>query len=64
MGLLNTYGDANKVTYRGLSIRYSVEPDSANGLIHYTVTRYATKSYAYVGMDYQTADSCASAKRT
>lgn len=60
MGLWTTYGDANKVTSRGLAVRYSVQP-SKHG---YEVTRYATKSYAFVGMDRATAKACASAKRS
>ena len=60
MGLWTTYGDMNKVTSRGLAVRYSVQPAA----IGYEVTRYATKSYAFVGMDRATAKSCASAKRS
>ena len=60
MGLWTTYGDGNKVTSSGLSIRYSVLPGTSG----YEVTRYATKSYSFVGMDRTTAKSCASAKRS
>lgn len=50
----------NKVTSSGLAVRYSVQPGEAG----FEVTRYATKSYAFVGMDRATARSCASAKRS
>lgn len=64
MGLITTYDDSNKVTDRGLAIRYSSEIVQETGRpTYYKLTRYCTKSYAYVGMDYQTAKDCASAKR-
>ena len=63
MGLITTYDDRNKVTDRGLAIRYSSEPVIELSTSYYLVTRYATKTYSYVGMDYKTAAECASAKR-
>ena len=63
MSLLTRYGDANKQTSTGLCVRYSCEEDSeAAGW--YIFTRYASKTYSYVGMDYDTAKACAAAKRT
>lgn len=63
MSLLNRYGDANKQTSTGLCVRYSCEEDSTySGWFVYT--RYASKTYSYVGMDYDTAKACAAAKRT
>lgn len=59
MSLLSTYGSANKVTSVGLDVRYSCEYDSG----YYIYTRYATKTYAFVGMDEQTASACAAAMR-
>lgn len=63
MSLLTRYGDANKKTTIGLCVRYSCEEDSTySGW--YVFTRYASKTYSYVGMDYDTAKACAAAKRT
>ena len=79
MALLNSYGNANKVTDTALNVKYSVEmgtmtrkeyPEgkgSTGGVQYvqtpyYRVTRYATKKYNYVGMDYATAVSCQNAK--
>lgn len=59
MSLLSTYGSANKVTSVGLDVRYSCEYDSG----YYVYTRYATKTYAFVGMDEQTAKTCAAEMR-
>ena len=63
MGLITTYDDRNKVTDRGLAVKYSSEPVIDLSTSYYLLTRYATKTYSYVGMDYHTAKSCASAKR-
>lgn len=63
MGLITTYDDTNKVTDRGLAIRYSSELVQNDDISYYQLTRYCTKSYSYVGMDYQTAVECASVKR-
>ena len=60
MSLRTTYGDANKLTSTGLCVRYACEEQS--GL--YVFTRYASKTYAYVGMTYDCAKDCAAAKRT
>lgn len=63
MSLLTRYGDANKQTSTGLCVRYSCEEDSTySGW--FVFTRYASKTYSYVGMDYDTAKACAAAKRT
>lgn len=62
MSLLTRYGDANKQTSTGLCVRYACEEDSTySGWFIYT--RYASKTYSYVGMDYDTAKACAAAKR-
>ena len=70
MGLFTTYNDENKVTHSGLAIRYSIEPEYKSVTLsgetyttkYYRVSRYATKRYSYVGMDYTTARQCAEAK--
>lgn len=59
MSLKTSYGDFNKDTQTGLCIRYSTSKE--NGF--YIVTRYASKTYSYVGMTYEAANKCAAAKR-
>ena len=66
MGYRTTWGNANKQTSEGLAIRYTCEPLVPSAIVTSTsdfkVTRYATKSYSFVGMDYATASKCAAAK--
>lgn len=76
MGQLSTYTDRNKITYRGLAIRYRVTPryvgdikrpmiidaTGADGTTLYEVARYATKSYAYVGLTKAAAKACRDSK--
>ena len=57
--LLDTYNDANKVTDRELSVRYS-SVLRGGGVVEYT--RRATKSYRYVGMTHEAAFRCARVK--
>lgn len=59
MSLLTQYGERNKSTTSGLCVRYACT--AQYGV--FVFTRYATKSYAFVGMDYATAKTCAAAKR-
>lgn len=59
MSLLTKYGDMNKVTATGLCVRYSCAEDQG----WYVFTRYASKAYAYVGMTYDCAKTCAAAKQ-
>lgn len=61
MALLTEHSDTNKVTHVGLSIRYRTELASSNNSLR-VVTRYATKTYSYVGMTYAAARDCADAK--
>lgn len=60
MALLTTHSSANKYTSEGLSIRYRAEV-IAGGAIK--VTRYAKKSYSYIGMTREAANECANIKR-
>ena len=63
MGYLTTWGNANKQTSERLAIRYTCEPLSlSDDSSYYKVTRYATKNYSFVGMNYATASKCAAAK--
>lgn len=74
MALLETYGEVNRVVETGLSVSYSktrtfgywhhvmlnVEEDYTEA---WTYRRRATKSYRYVGMTYEAAQTCAADMR-
>lgn len=71
MALLTTWGDFNKVESELLCVRHLVSDAVTylaveNGAVvtktAYTVTRYATKRYSYVGMTRDAAKACAAAK--
>lgn len=63
MGLITTYGDANKVTDELLNLSYtSVIVASGEETTIRRFVRLATKRYSYVGMDMSTAASCVAAK--
>lgn len=75
MGLLTTYGAANRVIDTDLTITYEKRKTYGDwvhtvlaGEDHYyeayEITRYAKKSYRYVGMDHATALACAAAMVT
>jgi len=75
MALLNYYDSRNRVIDTGLTITYNkrrIYGDWVHtvgaGQDHYyqawEMTRYAKKSYRYVGMDYATAQLCAAAMAT
>ena len=57
--LKSVYDNTNKVTSSGLSVTYK---QSFNGQ-YWEITRYAKKSYSFIGMDKDTAYECAAAKR-
>ena len=59
MSLKTSFGTFNKDTQTGLCICYSTSEE--NGL--FVVTRYASKTYSYVGMTFAAANKCAAAKR-
>lgn len=64
MGLMTTYGAANRVTHELLSVQYTSDVvDSGSWGTLKRWTRIATKRYSYVGMDAATASSCVSAKK-
>lgn len=58
MSLLTSHSIKNKHTKVGLSVRYRDEIVDGGRLY----TRYATKSYSYVGMTYAAAKACAAKK--
>lgn len=58
--LRHTFDNTNKVTNTGLSVTYT---QHFNGN-YWEITRYAKKSYSFVGMDKSTAYQCAASKRT
>ena len=58
--LKSVYDNTNKVTSTGLSVTYK---QHWNGTF-WEVTRYAKKSYSFIGMDEETAYECAAAKRS
>lgn len=72
MGLLSTYGANNRVITEGKTVSYNQEMIFQNFSYQatptqvitynqeYQIRRFCTKSYKYVGMDYNTALSCAS----
>lgn len=77
MGLLQTYGSANRVVTNDKVVTYSMRLISGNWT--YTIApypqiftinsayeyhRYCTKTYSYVGMDKATANACAKAMIT
>lgn len=78
MGLLTTYTDANKVIDSGLSITYSkskvfgswtaTSTTASTASVTYNEAweyrRHAQGTFRYVGMDYDTALSCANAMVT
>lgn len=59
MSLRSNYGNENKVTDTKLSVRYASEIAKVTdtGVI-YHVTRYASKSYKYIGMSEDGASAC------
>lgn len=57
--LLETYTSTNRSTSVGLAVRYVVELVDYS---YYRVTRYASKTYAFVGMTHEAAKSCELAK--
>ena len=73
MGLLQTYGSANRVVTNDKVVTYSMRLISGNWTyltalnvevtLHsaYEYHRYCTKTYSYVGMDKATANACAQA---
>lgn len=74
MALRTTYTDANLVIDEGLDVYYSSKTIQGDwtyaagvSIVHlYTMVerhRYATKSFRYVGMNYETAVSCRNAMR-
>lgn len=65
MALLTTYGDFNKVTDEALqqSLYLLNVPDWTPGWSWLVYKRISTKRYSYVGMEYATAVSCATAKK-
>lgn len=63
MALLKSWGDANKITDRALSVRYRVDVESVGENVYaYRLTRYAAKNYSFVGMNLDTARRCRDAK--
>ena len=58
--LKHVYDNTNMVTATGLSVTYK---QHWNGT-YWEVTRYAKKSYSFIGMDEETAYECAAAKRS
>ena len=61
MSLKNSYGEANKYTQTGLDVRYVAEQDVDSG--YYIYTRYASKTYSYVGQTFESAKVCATNKK-
>ena len=75
MGLLTTYGSANRVVEQTLDVKYSKtrisgnwswESISLSGSWYYMweCHRYATKQFKYVGMTKSAAETCAAALKT
>lgn len=77
MALLTTYTDANKVIDQGLTITYSIakvfgnwKQTAAYGASEYVygsaweLRRIAKGTFRYVGLDYDTAKTCAEAMTT
>jgi len=77
MGYYTTFDNNNKVTTQALCVKYisdyaettNKSTNDTTGEVTETVTpywictRYATKQYSYVGMDFVTAKECAKQKR-
>lgn len=73
MGLLTSYGEANRVIDQDLDVTYSRQRVYQDYTYVYGIAqlitihsvweyhRHASKSYRYVGMDRETANSCAAA---
>lgn len=61
MALKTVYDNTNKVTETGLSVTYRQEYNSDG---YWEITRFAKKSYKFIGMDEETAYACAAAKRS
>jgi len=70
MGLLNTYTAANRVVTQGRTVTYSKSRiygqwSYVSGMSVITIGsaweyhRYCQKTYSYVGMDFDTAKTCA-----
>lgn len=59
MSLLNSWGSFNKVVNENLTTRYKRELKTIDGYKYFAYTRTRTMNYSYVGMDEQTALSCA-----
>ena len=62
MSLKTSYTDATKYTSKKLQVRYRVKQIVTDALVYYEVHRFATKSYAYLGLTEDSADQCAAAK--
>ncbi len=61
--MLTTLTDYNKVTRNPLEVWYEIEPYEEYPLsVVQKVTRYATKNYSYIGIDYDTAKAGAKEK--
>lgn len=59
MALLETFDEKNLVLSQGLAIRYNTRRTGSS----YTLTRYATKSYSFVGLSLDAAKRCRDEKR-
>ena len=61
MALLTTWGKANRLVSSGLSVKYRQERVRDRTLPYWKLTRYARKSYEYIGMTEAAARACAAA---
>lgn len=63
--LFSTYTATNMITSQGLTVGYDQQYTPAQGDVpaYYTVTRYARKTYSFVGLTEEAAYECAAAKR-
>ena len=59
MSLLTSWGEYNKVVNENLTTRYKREMANIQGYNYFKYTRTRTCNYSYIGMDKNTALSCA-----
>lgn len=62
MSLATSYVNGRKYTSRKLQVRYRVKQVSAQGKTLYEIHRFASKTYAYLGLTEAAAKSCQEAK--